>query len=143
MQSTYLNQNKNAGFTLMEIMIVVVIIGVLGAIAIPSYSSYVTRGKRSEGRTALLDAAAKLERFYSDNSRYATADDTFPALTNFSTSTETGKYNLSITTSGTYQAYTLTAAPTFTDAVCNNLTLTQAGTKGADGTGSVTDCWGK
>jgi len=131
------------GFTLIELMIAVAIVGILSAIAYPSYTQYVTRGKRSEGRAALLDTAAKLERFYSDRSRYATANNTFPALTGFSTTTETGKYTLSIATSGTFQAYTLTATPTFVDPDCGNLTYTQAGTKGVTGTESVAECWGR
>jgi type IV pilus assembly protein PilE len=136
-------RNNNKGFTLIELLIVVTVIGILTAIAYPSYTNYVTRGKRSEGRAALLDAAAKLERFYSDRSRYATADNTFPALTNFSTTTETGKYTLTIATSGTYQTYTLTATPTFPDPDCGNLTYTQAGTKGISGSLSVAECWGR
>jgi len=133
----------NRGFTLIELLIVVTVIGILTAIAYPSYTNYVTRGKRSEGRAALLDAAAKLERFYSDRSRYATADNTFPTLTNFSATTETGKYTLTIATSGTYQTYTLTATPTYLDPDCANLTYTQAGTKGISGTGTVAECWGR
>jgi type IV pilus assembly protein PilE len=136
-------RNNNKGFTLIELLIVVAVIGILTAIAYPSYTNYVTRGKRSEGRAALLDAAAKLERFYSDRSRYATADNAFPTLTNFSTTTETGKYTLTIATSGTYQSYTLTATPTFADPDCGNLTYTQAGTKDISGSLSVAECWGR
>ncbi len=87
-------QGKQRGFTILELMIVVAILSLLAAVTYPSYNQYVLRGNRSEGRAALLDTAAKLERFYSDNNRYATADDTFPALANFSTTTESGKYNL-------------------------------------------------
>jgi len=135
--------NNKQGFTLIELMIAVAIVGILTAIAYPSYTNYVNRGKRSEGRAALLDTAAKLERFYSDRSRYATANNTFPALTGFSTTTETGKYTLSIATSGTFQTYVLTATPTFDDPDCGNFTYTQAGTKGISGTSSVAECWGR
>lgn len=138
-----IHNTSQKGFTLVELMIVVAIVAILASIAYPSYTQYVIRGKRSEGRAALMDAAAKLERFYSDRSRYATADNTFPALTNFSTTTETGQYNLSITTNGTYQSYLLTATPTFEDTECGNLTFTQAGTRGRSGTGTVADCWGR
>ena len=136
-------QGKQRGFTILELMIVVAILSLLAAVTYPSYNQYVKRGYRSEGRAALMDTAAKLERFYSDNNRFATADDTFPALTGFSTSTESGKYTLSITTSGTYQTYTLTATPNFTDPECANLTYTQAGARGISGTGTVNNCWGR
>jgi type IV pilus assembly protein PilE len=136
------------GFTLIELLITITIVGILSAIALPSYTQYIVRGKRSEGRASLLDTAAKLERYYSDRSSYSDIDDSFPvapALTNFSTTTETGKYTLSIDTepTTTRQTYTLTATPTFADPDCGNFTYTQAGTKGVSGTASVADCWGR
>ena len=124
-------------------MIVVTVIAIISAIAYPSYTQYVVRGKRSEGRTALLDSAAKLERYYSDNSAYSNADNDFPPLTNFSTSSETGKYNLTIATAGTRQTFVLTATPTFVDPDCANFTYTQAGTRNVTGTASVATCWGR
>jgi len=137
--------SKNRGFTLSELMIVVAIIAILAAVAYPQYAQYVKRSKRAEGRAALMDAAARLERFYSDNNRYATADDTIHGNTGISATTENGYYELSIATSGTYQTYVLSAAPLapFTDPECGTLTITQAGTKGESGTLDVADCWGK
>lgn len=139
----YPSKGKNSGFTLIELMIVVTVIAIISAIAYPSYTQYVVRGKRSEGRTALLDSAAKLERYYSDNSAYSNADNDFPPLTNFSTSSETGKYNLTIATAGTRQTFVLTATPTFVDPDCANFTYTQAGTRNVTGTASVATCWGR
>ena len=132
------------GFTLIELMIVVLIISILAGIGFPSYTQYVLRGKRSEGRAFLMDAAAKLERYYSDNNKYATADDTVPAGIN--ATSETGKYTLTIATVDPYQAYTLTATPTFGggDPACGALTLANTGVKGEGGTATdINDCWGK
>src|SRR5690606_16242997 len=72
---------KMRGFTMIELMIVVVIVGILAAIAYPSYRSYVLRANRAEARALLLDIAAREERFFSNNNTY-TADLTqlgFPA----------------------------------------------------------------
>lgn len=60
-----LNARRLAGFTLIEVMIVVVIIGILASIAYPSYNEYVKRGNRTEGQVFLSDAAARQERYYS------------------------------------------------------------------------------
>lgn len=63
---------KNKGFTLIELMIVVAIVGILAAVAMPSYSKYVARGKRAEARAVLLQAGQALQRFYAANDSYAT-----------------------------------------------------------------------
>ena len=135
--------HKMRGMTLIELMVVVTIISILAAIGYPSYTQYVIRGKRSEGRTALMDTAAKLERFYSNNNVYATAADTFPAAAGVVTPTETGRYDLTIDVDTPFQTFTLTANPTFSDPECGNLTLTHAGAKGNTGAGTLNTCWGK
>lgn len=124
---------NNKGFTLIEVMIVVAIIGILAAIAYPSYDEYVKRGNRTEGQAFLHDVAARQERYFSQNNEYA---DTAAKL-NVSTSSETGKYTLTIDTT---DSYTLTATPAFTDTKCGNLTLNALGEKGASA-GTVERCW--
>ena len=66
------NHRLNRGMTLVELMIVVVIIGILGAIAVPSYINYVTESRRSGAQGQLVELTASLERFFSDNNDYTT-----------------------------------------------------------------------
>lgn len=125
---------KQSGFTLIEVMIVVVIIGILASIAYPSYQEYVRRANRAEGQAFLQDLAARQERYFAQNNSYIVAASDIAKLGG-KTSSETGKYNLSAVTNT--NSYTLTATPTFTDTKCGNLTLNALGVKGAN----ATDCW--
>ncbi|RKZ35398.1 MAG: general secretion pathway protein GspH [Gammaproteobacteria bacterium] len=65
--------NRLAGFTLIELMIVVAIIGILAAIAVPAYQNYITESRRSVATADLSELGTRLERFFSDNNTYAGA----------------------------------------------------------------------
>jgi type IV pilus assembly protein PilE len=67
-----MNRRRFSGFTLVELMIVVAIIAFLSVVAYPSYVEHLRKGKRAEGKAALLKAAQVLERWYSDNNTYGT-----------------------------------------------------------------------
>lgn len=129
-----------SGFTLIEVMIVVVIIGILAAIAYPSYDEYVKRANRSEGQALLNDAAARQERYFAQNNAYITSSD---ELSKLGLRTETGKYKLQVAKGAKGDGgYLLTALQQFGDSKCGNLTLNAMGKKGRTGTGkTVEECW--
>jgi type IV pilus assembly protein PilE len=129
-----------AGFTLIELMIVVAIIGILAAIAYPAYTDYVTRAKRSDGKAGLLQVQLAEEKWRANHKEYT--KDLGNTGLNLGTSSPDGKYTISITAADA-NGYTAAATPTFTDAKCKVLGINQADGKTVSGTGTVADCWGK
>ena len=139
------------GFSLMELLIVLVIMGVLSLFAYPNYNDYIMRAHRSDGQVALFDLANRMEQYYFERNTYHTATigggSTFDVLSN-NTSPD-GWYKLSINASAS--AYTLQATPTGSqasrDSRCQSLTLTNLGKKaiaiGPAGTptGPAAECW--
>lgn len=67
-----MRHGKERGFTLVELLIVVAIIGILSAIALPAYNDYTTRAKFTEATGHLSDLRVKMEQYYQDNRRYST-----------------------------------------------------------------------
>lgn len=117
------------GFTLIELMIVVAVIGILASIAIPSYSDYVTRGRLVEGTSALADGRIRMEQFFQDNRTY-TGGPCPAATANF-----TYACNLTATT------YTITATG-IDNLAAFSYTINQANTKGSNTPwGNSTTCW--
>ena len=137
------------GFTLIELMIAVVVLGLLAVIAFPSYRDHVIKAKRAEGRTALLKAAQLQERYFSDQNAYASTAQlkTAMAVTSASIysgenpSNDKGNYAITVAVPNPPLSFTLTATPqgSFSDAECGNLTITERGvrcwsTSGTDAT---------
>ncbi len=154
--SNYLRKNvkglqlarSEQGFTLIELMVVVVIVAILMAIALPSYTDYVNKGRRSDAMSALLDVANRQEQFMLDRNTYTTTMTQlgFAADPMFSPERH---YNIDAVAdvTGIQVSYILTATPVATspqinDAKCTSFTLTSAGVKTATGT-LLNDCWSR
>jgi type IV pilus assembly protein PilE len=119
------------GFTLIELMVVVLIMGILGAIAMPQYNEYMLKGKLTEAMSLLSDLQIRQEQYYQDNRTYS----------NGMTPRAAGQYftTTSCVTANAGQTYTCTAtAPT----ISYTYTITEAGTKTTTPpTGPVAACW--
>lgn len=137
---------RQPGFTLVELMVTVAIIGILSAIAYPSYTQYVLRSNRAEVRAILLESVQFLERNYTTANRYdqtsAGAAIVLPYLT--SPKVGTTKYNITAAYGlAPAQTFTLSATPTgvMSGDGCGTYTLNNAGIQGSGGT--MAECWGR
>lgn len=143
-------RKQASGFTLIELMIVVAIIGILASIAYPSYQQYILRANRAEAQAILTETAQFMERYFTTNGTYVGGKDPALALSGgVSPKQATGgavKYNISFSVDPTATAFTFQAVPQGIQAndKCKTLTLSNTGQQGAAGatTGAiVVECW--
>ncbi len=139
---------KHYGFTLIELMIVVAIVGILAAVAYPSYQEHVRRSNRAEAKGILLEMAQLLERNFTETNRYDqnSAGSAWVLPVTQSPRTGTAKYTIQFAAAmPTQNTYTLEAVPTgvMTGDACATLTLTHTGVRGvgAGATLAATECW--
>ena len=131
------------GVTLIELLIAVAIVGILAAVAYPSYTQHVKKSARTEAITALVDAANKQEQFFVDNHDYTAT------LSNLglSTTTETGLYTLSVVAVANSREFTITATPAsgvpLTDSECKSLVINELSVKTSTGSADSKECWGR
>ena len=140
--------DRRNGFTLIELMIAVAIVGILAAIGYPSYQDSVRKSRRADCEGALVGFAGAMERHFTTNNAYtgagpAGADTGAPAIYSTQCPVDGGAatYNLTIQ-AATATTYTVQAVPVNGQASdsCGTLTLNQANVKTASG-GTVADCW--
>ena len=135
-------RSRQRGFTLIELMIAILVIGVLGGIAYASYSNSVVRSRRAAASACLLEQAQMMERVYTTSLSYAGVT-TLPAS---ACRTELAPfYTIGLNGATTATTFSLQAAPqgqqASKDLACATLRLNQAGTKSITGTGAVATCW--
>lgn len=149
-----MNNRNQRGFTLIELMIVVAIIGIIAAIGYPSYNNYIIKAKRSTAKSFLTQVATSQEQYYLDNKSYADdlsllgypGDPFFVDKNNHAAAATSSDaiYEIEITAS-TATSYTLTAKPVNLqlkqDTKCGSLSLTNTGTKTVSGSSKVNECW--
>lgn len=131
-----------AGFTLVELMIVVVVLAILVAIGYPTYLDQVRKARRSDATTALMQVAQRLERCYTDSNRFDA-----PGCPSGSIDSPEGYYSVAITATAT--TYLLTATPNAGttqagDSTCASFTLDHTGARGATDSGgndTTGTCW--
>lgn len=161
-----INKNKKQGFTLIELMITVAILGIISTIAVPSYMSYVKKSKRTEAKTEVLRIAQLQESYYVQNLSYAKALNGTAGLgfANASENTESGLYKVSTlgtptscdgTSSSPCTGYNVVAQPVAgkgqdNDKKCSGgFVITNTGQKGAKGStdsdftspATIKECW--
>ena len=142
-------RRPDRGFTLIEIMIVVAILGIVAAVALPSYRSYIDRAKRADARTQLLQVSQFMQRFYTANDQYKfdragnQVNDKIPD--NLKRSPADGSQVYELTVDSTTVSYTLTMAPTAGSPMasdpCGAFTLTSTGVRGVTGAMPRDECW--
>jgi len=144
--------SRQRGVTLIELVIVMMIVGILAAIAIPSYRAYVLRSQRSDAKDALLALATQQEKFYLQCNRYATGFAAAPNCAAFNlqgtNSSKNGWYTLTIpvgnATSYTVLATAAAGGAQFQDAACRTFSVTDRGIRTAANSGAAdntAECW--
>ena len=141
-----LKKSSVSGFTLIELMIVVAVIGILAAIAYPSYQEHVNKSRRADAQASLFELAQFMERHYTSNGGYLENGNSGsgPGLPFNKAPKDGGSefYALSLS-AVTAQAYTLQALPKNSMAAdkCGTLTLNSAGKKGQAADRTLAECW--
>jgi type IV pilus assembly protein PilE len=135
------NKQTSRGFSLLELMIVVAVIAVLSAIALPSYRQYVLRSHRTDATQALQDLASREENYFFSNSAYTA---TLSNLGYNNATLPSADYQVQVAAASSTD-YTVQATPIGTqtkDTACKQFSLNHAGQQTSQGTATGPTCWG-
>jgi type IV pilus assembly protein PilE len=107
-----MNRKKTAGFTLIELVVVLAIVAILAAIAFPSYQNYLRKGRRADAQTFLMDIANREQQYLLDARSYATGSTAIATLGWAATPESVGKYyNVSVAAGAATPSFVITATP--------------------------------
>lgn len=132
------NRSRELGFSLIELMVVVAVVGILAAIALPSYRDHIKKSKRAEAQAYMMAVAARQQQFLVDTRAYGKLADLIAGLP--IPSSVSSAYDITMPDpSGTSPAFTLTATPKTDQASdkCGTMTINQTGAK----TAATSGCW--
>jgi type IV pilus assembly protein PilE len=143
---------RTPGFTLTEVLIVVVVVAILASIAVPSYRSYVLRTHRTDATSMLLRIQSAQEKFFLQNNQYAASVALAPPTgLGVGSVTEGGKYNVEVRQPRGVMTFDAIATPApgrgqQQDTRCQTFSITETGQRAARDSGGVdrtNECWGR